>query len=378
MIGTVTEQKMHHVERGLFDLKQGRLLYITDSAQSAAFIAPVDGLVQGVLEQLQEIGSLRLVVTRHRAESMGLVSRSGTLGFSVSLNGEGPEEIFRLASANGAGDVSRHDVRPATDVELAGVMLARLGRLLPAVVCAVVSADQQDAVNAALTSGVALSVTTAQVGAFAKQGGVRVTHVSEGAVPITECEDARFVAFREANGLLEHVAVLIGRQDRWPDPVPVRIHSACLTGDLFGSLRCDCGDQLRGSLRLFAERGGGVLLYMSQEGRDIGLGNKLRAYALQEQGLDTVDADRTLGFGSDERRYSAAVEMLKELKISRVELLTNNPEKVRAVREAGITVVDRRPLYGTLNRHNLPYVKAKVERAGHLLSDMLSSAVSTK
>ena len=378
MIGTVTEQKMHHVERGLFDLKQGRLLYISDSAQSAAFIATVDGLVQGVLEQLQKIGSLRLVVTRHRAESMGLVSRSGTLGFSVSLNGEGPEEIFRLASANGAGDVSRHDVRPATDVELAGVMLARLGRLLPAVVCAVVSADQQDAVNAALTSGVALSVTTAQVGAFAKQGGVRVTHVSEGAVPITECEDARFVAFREANGLLEHVAVLIGRQDRWPDPVPVRIHSACLTGDLFGSLRCDCGDQLRGSLRLFAERGGGVLLYMSQEGRDIGLGNKLRAYALQEQGLDTVDADRTLGFGSDERRYSAAVEMLKELKISRVELLTNNPEKVRAVREAGITVVDRRPLYGTLNRHNLPYVKAKVERAGHLLSDMLSSAVSTK
>jgi len=171
---------------------------------------------------------------------------------------------------------------------------------------------------------------------------------------------------------------LIGPQDRWPDPVAVRIHSACLTGDLFGSLRCDCGEQLKGSLRLFAEQGGGVLLYMSQEGRDIGLANKLRAYALQEQGFDTVDADQILGFGSDERAYGAAVQMLKTLKIDRVQLLTNNPEKVNAVRDAGIEVVNRLPLYGTLNRHNVAYVKAKAERSGHWLSDMLAGALSLK
>ena len=117
---------------------------------------------------------------------------------------------------------------------------------------------------------------------------------------------------------------------------------------------------------------------MSQEGRDIGLGNKLRAYALQEQGLDTVDADRTLGFGADERRYGAAVEMLKQLEVTRVELLTNNPEKVRAVRDGGLEVVDRRPLYGTLNRHNLSYVRAKAERSGHWLTDMLSGALPIK
>ena len=368
---------MHHAERGLFDLRQGRPLYITASEQSAALIATVDGLAPDALALLRRIGSLRLAVTCHRAESMGFVPH-GALGLSLSLNGEGPEQIFRLASTNGAIDASQHDVRPATVVELAGVTLARLGRLLPAVVCADVSDDRVDAVDAVLTSGAALSVTTAQIGALASEGGVRVTHVSEGAVPLAEAEDARFMAFREANGLLEHVAVLIGRQDRWPDPVPVRIHSACLTGDLFGSLRCDCGEQLRGSFRLFAERGGGVLLYMSQEGRDIGLGNKLRAYALQEQGLDTVDADRTLGFGADERRYGAAVEMLKQLEITRVELLTNNPEKVRAVRDAGLEVVDRRPIYGTLNRHNLPYVRAKAERSGHWLTDMLSGALPIK
>ena len=160
--------------------------------------------------------------------------------------------------------------------------------------------------------------------------------------------------------------------------MPVRIHSACLTGDLFGSLRCDCGEQLRGSLSIFADKGGGVLLYLAQEGRGIGLGNKLRAYALQQEGLDTVDADCTLGFGADERRYDAAVEMLRHLHVERIQLLTNNPEKVRAVQEAGIQVMDRQPLYGTLNRHNLRYVKTKEHRAGHWLGEMLSGAVAGK
>ena len=121
-----------------------------------------------------------------------------------------------------------------------------------------------------------------------------------------------------------------------------------------------------------------MLLYLAQEGRGIGLGNKLRAYTLQQQGLDTVDADCTLGFGADERRYDAAVEMLGHLQINRIQLLTNNPEKVRALQAGGIDVADRLPLYGTLNRHNLPYVKAKVDRAGHWLTEMLSGPIGGK
>ena len=116
--------------------------------------------------------------------------------------------------------------------------------------------------------------------------------------------------------------------------------------------------------------------HLAQEGRGIGLGNKLRAYALQQEGLDTVDADCTLGFGADERRYDAAVEMLQYLQIERVRLFTNNPEKVRAVREGGLQVMERQPLYGTLNQHNIRYVKTKVRRAGHWLGDMLSGAVA--
>jgi GTP cyclohydrolase II len=221
-------------------------------------------------------------------------------------------------------------------------------------------------------------VSTDQIQALAGDVRVEVTYVSDGPVPLEEAEDARFVCFREANGILEHVAVLVGAREQWPNPVPVRLHSACLTGDLFGSLRCDCGQQLRGSLRVFAARGGGVLLYLAQEGRSIGLGNKLRAYTLQQEGLDTVDADCALGFGADERRYDAAVGMLNHLQVTRIQLLTNNPEKVRALQIGGIDVADRQPLYGTLNRHNLPYVKAKVDRAGHWLSDMLSSPIRGK
>jgi GTP cyclohydrolase II len=208
------------------------------------------------------------------------------------------------------------------------------------------------------------------------EGGIEITTVAEAPVPLAVTEHARFVFFREGGGLQEHVAVLIGPRESWPDPVPVRLHSACLTGDLFGSRRCDCGEQLRGSLEHFKNCGGGVLVYLAQEGRGIGLGNKMRAYSLQETGLDTVDADGVLGFGADERRYDAAVAILRRLDIDRVELLTNNPEKVAALDQAGIEVVSRTPIYGGLNRHNLRYVKAKADRSGHWLMEMISQPVS--
>lgn len=372
---------MHDAERALFELRQGRSLYVTAAGEPGALIATVDGLADTALEALRDEGPLRLAVTRHRAMSMGLVpaaATEGARGVSLSLNGEGPEQILHLAMAKGRFSIDRRDVRPATSVEVGGLMLARLGRLLPAVVSATVNPGGSPTLRDAIANGAALSVTSTQIDELAGKVDVRVTQVSEGPVPLAEAEYARFVFFREAHGLLGHVAVLVGRQDDWPDPVPLRIHSACLTGDLFGSLRCDCGEQLRGSLRHIAGSGGGVLLYMSQEGRDIGLANKLRAYTLQEHGLDTVDADGVLGFGADEREYVAAVEMLKALGVAKVRLLTNNPAKMEALRAGGIDVQDRRPLYGTLNRHNLPYVKAKMHRAGHWLADMLSGVPSPK
>ena len=367
-------------------------------ARDGVLLTAVESLDRETIDWLRALaaGDLRLAITHHRAHAMGLypapaadegrTSGSRSLvdrsnggsrpDVSISLNGESrPDQILRMSSALGKYPAASRDLRSATEAERGGLILARLGGLLPAVVTVRVNPDESETLRDSLAERAILDVTTEQISALAREPGIEVVRVSDAPVPLEEAENARFMLFREANGLLEHVAIMIGDRESWPDPVPVRIHSACLTGDLFGSLRCDCGEQLRGSLRVFTARGGGVLLYLAQEGRGIGLGNKLRAYALQQQGLDTVDADCALGFGADERRYDVAVEMLRHLEVERVHLLTNNPEKVNGLREGGIRVVYRQPLHGTLNRHNLPYVRAKVQRAGHWLGDMLSGAI---
>ena len=384
---------MYEAERGLFDLRRGRLLQVTskESSEDAVLLAAVEGLTHRTLDLLQGSGRhrVRLAITHHRAHAMGLTpapplgqvpdraTGRHTGDVSLGLHGDtNPEELWRLSSGVKELGPGRLDMRAASMPEIGGLTLTRVGQLLPAVVS--VPVDPAGGHRDVLAGGSVLTVSADEIQALAGDVRVEVTYVSDGPVPLEEAEDARFVCFREANGILEHVAILVGEREQWPNPVPVRLHSACLTGDLFGSLRCDCGQQLRGSLRVFAARGGGVLLYLAQEGRSIGLGNKLRAYTLQQEGLDTVDADCALGFGADERRYDAAVEMLNHLQIARIQLLTNNPEKVRALQIGGIDVADRQPLYGTLNRHNLPYVKAKVDRAGHWLSDMLSSPVRGK
>ena len=376
---------MHKVERGLFELRRGRALYVSSSAPAvSALIAAVEGLQDQTLKQLRSLGGpLRLVVTYHRGRAMGLAAKNGRVPpyLTLGLTGDAsPSGILRLATAS-AERLSQHptewlDVGPASEAEAAGLALTRLGRLVPAVVSTPVDADHAPRLRELLRDGTILDLTSERIDAMVANPGIEVTRVTEAPVPLADAEEARFVFFRETNGFLEHVAILIGERSEWPDPVPVRLHSACLTGDLFGSLRCDCGEQLHGSLRHIADQGGGVLVYLAQEGRGIGLGNKIRAYALQQEGLDTVDADGTLGFGADERKYDAAVAILQHLDIERVQLLTNNPDKVRAVEEGGIQVVDRLPLHGKLNRHNLPYVRAKVHRAGHWLVDMLSQGVT--
>jgi GTP cyclohydrolase II len=343
-------------------------------------VAAVDGVSRQTLDLMRRLsatGSLRLVVTSHRARVMGAACDMAR-GLSISLNGtNAPDEILGLATAPGAQAAALLDAREATDAERGGLLLARLARLLPSIVS--VPLDESDPrLRELLSAGAALTATTEQIDALVADARVELIHVSSGPVPLEEAENAQFLVFRELTGMLEHVAVVVGDPDRWPDPLPVRLHSACLTGDLFGSLRCDCGEQLRGALRIFAESGGGVLIYLAQEGRGIGLGNKLRAYVLQEDGHDTIDADGALGFGADERRYHVAVQILRHLRVGRVQLLTNNPEKLQALRDGGIDVAGRRPLFGRLNRHNFHYVSTKVHRAGHWLTEMLSSALPGK
>jgi 3,4-dihydroxy 2-butanone 4-phosphate synthase/GTP cyclohydrolase II len=163
----------------------------------------------------------------------------------------------------------------------------------------------------------------------------------------------------------EHVALLLGAIDDG-EPVLVRAHSECLTGDVLGSSRCDCGEQLAHSLRLMQEQGRGVLLYLRQEGRGIGLANKISAYALQERGLDTVEANHALGLPEDGRDYRVAAEMLLDLGVRRARLLTNNPAKIEGLERYGLKVVERVPLGISPNPSNVGYLRTKREKLGHL------------
>jgi GTP cyclohydrolase II len=184
-------------------------------------------------------------------------------------------------------------------------------------------------------------------------------------LPVAAAEDTEIVAFRSRDDAIEHVALVIGVPAGQP-PL-VRVHSECLTGDVLGSLKCDCGPQLHAALEAIRADGWGILIYLRQEGRGIGLINKLRAYALQDQGFDTVDANLRLGFAVDERDFAVAARMLALLGIDRVRLLTNNPAKVEGLGQAGIAVVARVPLAVAANPHNADYLATKRDRTRHHL-----------
>jgi len=250
----------------------------------------------------------------------------------------------------------------AEGIELAAVALAKLAALLPAALVLPLSAAEAALARrrtdfAAVEAEEVLSRRAAMAG---------LTRVAEARVPLADAEDARLVAFRPADGGSEHLAILIGTPDP-AAPVLVRLHSACFTGDVLASLRCDCGDQLRGAIAAIAEAGGGALLYLAQEGRGIGLVNKLRAYQLQDAGFDTLDANEQLGFDADERVYLPAAEMLRQLGFVTVRLLTNNPDKVAALERYGIRIVERVPHVFPANGHNERYLRTKATRSGHLL-----------
>ena len=281
-----------------------------------------------------------------------------------------PEALFAPEFLRGLADPTAEQMLPAEpalaadtpEAAPAALALAKLARLLPAVLAAKLRADA----TARAAELHLQEVTAADVLAYPLDMVANLTRVAEAQVPLEGAPDARIVAFRAPDGGVEQLAILIGRPETAEAPL-VRLHSECFTGDLLGSLRCDCGAQLRGAIRRMAEEGAGVLLYLAQEGRGIGLVNKLRAYALQDRGLDTLDANRALGWGADERNFMMAATMLEALGVRRLRLLTNNPDKVAALAACGVEVLRRERHVFAPNGVNDQYLATKAERFGHLL-----------
>jgi GTP cyclohydrolase II len=349
-------------DRAVDELRRGRAIQVT---------APGRGLLVAAVETIQEPQFARLVaaagktflfVTAERALASGLSHQlSGPVAVAVP-RGADIDHLRAVAGVNSKGavegDAFEVDANPTcAPLASAALQLAKAGRLVPALI-----GFPTDGTEAAGVIGIAAADVTHQAPRF---GHHALQLLSRARVPLADAVETEIAVFRDEHSLAEHVAVVIGKPDS-ASAVPVRLHSACLTGDLLGSLRCDCGEQLRTAVARIAALGGGVLLYLDQEGRGIGLPNKLRAYVLQDGGLDTLDADQHLGFLADERSYDVAAALLHELGIRRIRLLTNNPQKINSLRDHGIEVVGRLPLVTTRNMHNERYLRAKQERAGHL------------
>jgi GTP cyclohydrolase II len=361
--GLPGERAQVAVERALAEFRSGRPVLIT-SASDAVTALPVDGMTEAMLAAFRLLSRpVRpfLLVTARRARAMG-VEASGPTGIALP-DFCSADEIFSLAAAT---QVSRRfELVPAGAGADAAIRLAKHALRLPALL---IGAGNSAAVRTCEPP--LLAVPAEAVAQYRHASAAALSFAAEATIPLSGFS-ARFVVFRDGVGGTP-IAVIVGSPDL-TQPVAVRLHSACLTGDVFGSRRCDCGDQLRLALTQLAQHGGGIVLYLEQEGRGLGLANKIRTYQLQDGGLDTVDANSVLGFDDDERAYGIAVRMLQMLGCTRVRLMTNNPRKLDELSRAGIDVCGRVPLHGPINADNRRYLAAKATRSGHQLDHVLGA-----
>ena len=346
------------VRQAIALLRSGRPLRITGARDLT--VTAVETTTQELLDIRDPESEARLMISGQRAAALKLANEREAADPHTPVVIEREawlDSAAALAIADPGRDLDRGPLGPLRPVgadclETGSVALAltRSAGLLPALWLLEPAASDA-------------SVPLGEI--VRERGNPSVEIVARAKLPLDDMPPTQIVAFRAADDGQEHVALVIGAFGGKP-PL-VRLHSECLTGDVFGSLKCDCGPQLREALRIIGESGGGVLLYLRQEGRGIGLANKVRAYGLQDRGLDTVDANRRLGFADDERDYGHAAAMLHALGIEEVRLLTNNPQKVEGVEAAGIRVAERISHQMPVNPLNADYLATKRKKSGHLL-----------
>jgi GTP cyclohydrolase II len=352
------------VKRGLAEFRSGRPVVFSSQGTKFLIALPVDGLNEARLHAFHHLcapAEPRLVVTARRARALGIES-TGSVALKLA-SGIGADAIYSLVADADADEAAELD-GPADERAAAAIELAKIAHRLPALLVADLASPTDALIEPPL-----VVVGSEAVMNFRRDDVHSLEIAGEAKVPLQGGLSTRFVVFRDAVGG-GSVAVIVGQPD-FTKPVLVRLHSACLTGDVFGSSRCDCGDQLRLATKRLNEEGGGVILYLEQEGRGLGLSNKMRAYALQDAGLDTVDANTTLGFDDDERDYGIAARMLQKLGCTSIYLMTNNPAKLNGLSGLGIEVVGRKPLHAPINAHNRRYMTAKAMRAGHKLDHLM-------
>lgn len=368
LFGRPGETEIITVDRALAEFRAGRPVLLRDGENLALALSAelADVEIAGRLEALAQ-GNARLVLSAARLRRLGAKGRSETGVLAMPAIDVARVETLALRID------ARVDapVGPANALDAAALELAGLSLVLPAIILVPVTAAQ-------IAGEPLVEVTIAAINGYRAAQVATLAIVGRAPVPLEGAPDTEFVVFRGGEGLRDQVAIIVGKPDL-AAAVPVRLHSACLTGDLFGSLKCDCGDQLRETVEWMAQNEGGILLYLDQEGRGNGISNKMRAYKLQSQGWDTYDADEVLGFDLDQRHFDFAAEMLKQLGVTRVTALTNNPLKVGAIKAAGLEVAATQRVLGRPNIHNVRYLASKRDRAGHFIDmDALMARAAPK
>lgn len=339
--------------RAIAALRAGRPVAIAGTR----FLA-VETATEALLDLVDPSRQALLILSGGRGTALSLSNNRNAAdpGMPIAISrADWLDQAEAVEVADPGQDLARAPAGPLAPVPLdhtaearAALLLARRAGLLPAMWMLLSQVQPAEAIDLD-------SVT---------QAPASVELTARAKLPLEDLPATQIIVFRAHDDGQEHVALVVGAFGGRP-PL-VRLHSECLTGDVFGSLKCDCGPQLKEALRLISAAGGGILLYLRQEGRGIGIANKIRAYALQDRGLDTVDANRRLGFEDDERAYGHAAAMLRALGADRVRLLTNNPGKVEGLSAAGIEVVERVAHHMPANPHNADYIATKRAKSGHL------------
>jgi GTP cyclohydrolase II len=356
------------VERAAFELRCGRPVFVLDESDRATAIIATEMANEARIQGLIELADGQLphiVLTHHRAATLKIRLYTPEFVRIPYPDWLTAGQIRQLADPQyDLADPMRGpflaEREPIAGSVKGSVKLAKIARILPSVL-----ANTVPAIHVGVYPDI-VSVNASDIEAYDTRAAAGLKRITAAKVPLEGAENAKIIAFRPADGGIEHLAIVIGDPEP-PGPALVRIHSECFTGDLIGSLKCDCGEQLKGAIHQIGAEGSGILLYLAQEGRGIGLINKLRAYALQDQGFDTVEANQRLGFEDDERVFLAAAEMLRQLGFSKVRLLTNNPRKVSQLEEFGIEVPERVAHAFESNEHNERYLAVKAEKSGHIL-----------
>lgn len=353
---------VEQLTRARGDLRMGVPVLFHDR-EAAALIVAVEALTPERLAALRSLGPLQLALTARRAETLKTPAYDGDL-VRIEVPNDA-DTVWLRALADPADDLRFPMKGPlrclrdgSADLHRAAIALAKSAPLLPAVLAVAVPPGLPDA--AGLTR-LSLPAILPELGRNSP-----LHSVSAARLPMAAAGLGRVHVLRPENGGPEHYAIEIGRPDR-AFPVLARLHSACFTGDVLGSLKCDCGPQLHAALTQMGAEGAGVLLYLNQEGRGIGLANKMRAYSLQDQGFDTVEANHRLGFEDDERDFRLGATILREMGFTAIRLLTNNPAKIKMMEAMGIKVTERVPLRVGKTDQNAGYLATKAAKSGHLL-----------